>query len=431
VSFSYYPVSNARAFRWTALAEDWARRGVRVDVVCALQPGCPTEETLNEVHVHRVGLGPIERLRAWLAARRTAPVTPGEATRRARSKGTSGWLARTVGFLNRKVWRNLYWPDTTCLWYLPARRKAAALIAHARPDVLISVSPTFTAVAVGYSALARERAGPRWVIDLGDPFSFLEEAPPNNLRLYRGLNRRFERACFRAAHAVSVTNPATRERYAAEFPESAHKLVVIPPLLSLPELPPPADAGNRTRLVFLGTLYRTIRRPDYLLALFAALADRLPDLELHFFGEARECESSFAPYATLFGRSLHLHGVVSRNRALQAMADATVLVNIGNQTACQLPSKVVEYALTGKPILNIAVHAADSSAAFLASYPRQLTLVARTPNPTTPDIDRVRLFLSEASVPIDSATLAEWLAPFRLPAVSTQYLALTASEART
>jgi glycosyltransferase involved in cell wall biosynthesis len=423
VSFSYWPVANARAFRWTALAEDWTRRGLDVHVVCGLHPARPDEEAVNGVQVHRVGVPAIERVRARLAARRARSFVPGGTAPPARGAGAREWVFRALSFANRHVWRNVYWPDTTCLWYAPARRKAAALVGARRADALISVSPTYTAVAVGYRVRRRSRARLRWLVDLGDPFSFLEEAPPNNLRLYRRLNRRFERACFAAADAVSVTNPATRSRYASLFPESARKLVVIPPLVSLPELPPPAaDAGARTRLVFLGTLYRTIRRPDFLLALFAALAARQPGPELHFFGDVRECESSFAPYAALAGGALHLHGVVSRERALQAMADASVLVNLGNQTAYQLPSKVVEYALTGKPILNIAVRADDSSASFLASYPRQLTLFARPAGPTEEDVARARSFLA-AAAPVDPVALAAWLAPYRLPAVAAQYLA--------
>jgi hypothetical protein len=372
---------------------------------------------MNGVHIHRVGLAPVERLRAQLAERRMAPSPLADDT-------SPSLVARAVSFVNRRLWRNLYWPDTTCLWYLLARRKVDTLIERLSPGMLVSVSPTFTAVAVGYGALARARSRPCWVIDLGDPFCFLEEAPPNNFQLYRHLNYRFERACFRVATAVAVTNPATQERYASVFPESMNKLMVIPPLVSIPELPPPTpDAGARVQFVFVGTLYRNIRRPDFLLALFAALSAAVPALDLHFFGDVSECMESFARHAALIGNSIHLHGAVPRERALQAMADAAVLVNLGNETTYQLPSKVVEYAMTRKPILNIAAHEDDSSARFLASYPRQLTLVAKSANPTPNDVERTRTFLSEQH-PIDAGELERWLVPFRLPAISAQYLAL-------
>ena len=63
VSFQYWPALNARAFRWTALAEGWAREGREVHVVCARVPDRPVLETQNGVRVHRVGSAWIERLR--------------------------------------------------------------------------------------------------------------------------------------------------------------------------------------------------------------------------------------------------------------------------------------------------------------------------------------------------------------------------------
>ncbi len=422
VTFSYWPVANARALRWTSLAEAWAQAGLAVCVVCAWQKGRPAEETVNGVQIHRVGLAPIEKLRGLLASQRTEPAVRGdEPPSGARAPGAR--ILAAIVRLGRGLWREIYWPDTTCLWYLPARRKVSELVAAARPDALVSVSPTFTAVAVGYRALRRAATRPRWLVDLGDPFSFLEEAPPNNPRLYRRLNYRFERSCLHAADAVAVTNPATRERYAELFPESAGKLAVIPPLLSLSDLPAPSVADDRIRLVFLGTLYRSIRRPDFLLALLAALraAPLGPRLELHIFGDASECRSSIDRHAPLLGRLLFLHGTVPRPRALQALADASVLVNLGNVTSYQLPSKLVEYAATGKPILNIAASASDSSTAFLAGYPKQLTLLAHGDRPSEDQVVRCERFLRDAGAPVDPAAQG-WLTPFRLPAVSRQYL---------
>ena len=63
ISFQYWPALNARAFRWTALAEDWAREGREVHVVCARVPDRPVLETQYGVRVHRAGSAWIERLR--------------------------------------------------------------------------------------------------------------------------------------------------------------------------------------------------------------------------------------------------------------------------------------------------------------------------------------------------------------------------------
>jgi glycosyltransferase involved in cell wall biosynthesis len=425
VSFSYWPTLNARAFRWTALAEDWASRGFDVHVVCALAPGRPRYETVNGVHVHRAGAGLVEKARARLArarAAQTVTARPSAAQRPARSAGAA---VRLVQFVNRRVWRNLHWPDTTCLWYFDALATARTVAKDVQVQALVSVSPTFTAVAVGRALLRGLAPAPRWLIDLGDPFSFAVEAPPNNFRLYGALNVRFERACFTTASAVSVTNELTRDGYARRFPESAAKIGVIPPLLTVPPSGAAAAAPDgRRRLVFLGTLYPTIRRPDDLLALFRRLRVRpgFEDIELHFYGDVRECAASFERQRDLLGTRVFVHGPVPRADAAAAMRSAAVLVNIGNDTSYQLPSKIVEYAMTGKPILNLASVPDDSSSRFLAAYPLHCTLHSAAA-PSDEDVERTARLVAEGGT-LPPAELTRWTEPFTLPRISAAYLAL-------
>ena len=48
--------------------------------------------------------------------------------------------------------------------------------------------------------------------------------------------------------------------------------------------------------------------------------------------------------------------MVSRSEALKIMASSThCLLSIGNKNAAQLPSKVVEYLSTGKPVLHLSL----------------------------------------------------------------------------
>ena len=411
LSFSYPPIANARALRWGALAREWARQGHEVAVVSAWLPGAPEVERIDGVAVHRAGLRLGELLRARLAARRTSAVAS------AGGKPASSLLHR--------VWRSIYWPDTSCLWFVPALGRARSLMREMRPDAVVSVSPMFTAVMVGLRLLAGSHPSPRWLIDLGDPFSFAEEAPPNNFRLYRRLNQRMERAAFRRADAVAVTTEETRARYTALFGASAGKIEVIPPLIPIdcePKQEAPTDA---ICLVYVGTLYRSIRGPDFLLALFRRLLERPigPRLQLHVYGDVQDCRPSFERHAELLGRKLFVHGAVPRPRALDALQEASVLVNIGNRTAYQLPSKLVEYAALGKPILNIAAVPGDSSARFLARYPRHLSL-QESDEPSEEQLSRCERFLQDAADRRLAPVPADWVAPYRLPGISARYLAL-------
>ncbi len=420
VSFSYAPRLNPRAFRWTAIAERFAALGHPVDVVTSWLPEAPERKLRNGVSVHRVGWKLLERARGGIGGARTADAADPAAR------------PLMLAALVRRVWRSVCWPDVSANWYFAARRTAAALLAVRRDAVLISVAPTFTAVAVGYT-LKRRDPDLAWIIDLGDPFSFLEDNPPNNRLLYSGLNARFERAAFRAAHAVAVTNRRTAERYGVAFPESASKVGVIPPLLSaaLASAPPPParPLGSAIRIAFLGSLYRGLREPDFLLELFAAaLEDGAgAPLELHFYGEVRACADVFECYRERCQGRLFVHGVVGREQALAATRDADVLVNLGNRTSFQLPSKVVEYAAAGKPVVNIASHREDSSIEFFQDYPLALNIVSEGGAPSAAQVAAFREFVSRPAAPA-FAGLEEFLRPYRIEQVAARYLALAGVE---
>jgi len=262
-----------------------------------------------------------------------------------------------------------------------------------------------------------------WLVDVGDPFSFETAIPPNNRCLYEDINRTVERKVFAVADCVAVTTAETQNRYAELFPESKSKIVVIPPLLSLCAMPSnTSHVGDQViRLTFLGTLYRTIREPDALLNLFSTLLETAigSRLELHFFGNIGDCAARFEPYRDWIGRRIFVHGVIDRARIEEVLGTASVLVNIGNATSYQLPSKVVEYAFSGKPVLNIITHDNDSSARFFAQYPAVLTLNLASPD-WRAQLGRVVTFISHPPA-ADPAAIARLLKPYQIEAIASAY----------
>ncbi|MBL8384246.1 MAG: hypothetical protein JNM90_14290 [Burkholderiales bacterium] len=421
ITFSFRPLANPRAYRWSLLAERLAARGEAVDVITASVPNAPAREELGGLVIHRVGWAPIEALRARLRGRREragagqAPARPGP-------------LGRLRAILLRGVvaaWRAVHWPDASCLWFWPARAAALRLAREARYDVIVSVAPAFTAVLVGEHV---RRACPeaRWLIDIGDPFSLLEESPPNNVRLFAGRNRRSEARWLAAADAVTVTNENVRRRYADAFIGTAAKLHVIPPVLSLPAevaAAPAFDADGRRALVYIGTLYRGLREPGFLLELFARAVSSgaLDDCDLHFVGDVSACADVLDRYRGVLGGRLKVHGLVDRERIAGVMAGAAALINIGNDSLTQLPSKLVEYAYAARPVINIARTADDTSVAFFTGYPLALNLVHSGLPPDDAQVANLVRFLRAGPSAIEAAALRAFIAPFAPDAVVGRY----------
>jgi glycosyltransferase involved in cell wall biosynthesis len=413
IIYSYKPALSARAFRWAALAEHWTSQGHHVDVIAAWQPGLVSDEQLEGVNVHRVN----NILFSLLPNRAPASIAiaPSDAPRR------PGRIYRFILRSMRTLWRVIYWPDAAMLWYRPALRKARTLMRQRHYDALITVSPFFTSHLVG-----EQLHTGHWLADYGDPFSFQDIEPHNNWKLYRRLNRAVERRIFYRADAISVTTEPTRKIYASQFPESAAKIAVIPPLLSIPAVPntaPPFD--DHIRLLFTGMLYPHTRRPDHLLKLFAALMQR-PDLarrlELHFIGETGLVANAFVPYQHLIDEArIVLHGVLSREQVHEHTQRANILVNIGNRTPYQLPSKVIEYAATGKPVLNLAQIDNDSSSSIYATYPAALNLLVSDDVSFDLQLQTLTTWIDQLPPPVDPDYLQRWLVRFQLDEIAAAY----------
>lgn len=424
ISYIYAPDTSPRAFRWSAIAEHLARQGHRIDVVTSWKRGDRHRENRNGVAVYRIG-GSVEQLRSLFS----------ESSHR-------GPLMTTENEMPRSIWkraakrlyqvtlRQLFWPDYAFHWYGAAARIAKKLGRSAGYDAVISVSHPFTGHLVGL-AVKRAAPGLRWVADIGDPFSLLDEIAINNNRLYRNLNRRGEAAILSRCDAVAVTVERCRQDYLDAFSLPPEKISVIPPLLSLPppaETEDPIDFGpDGVHLVFSGTLYHALRNPEALLALFGELRRRRSDLHLHFYGCVNDCAEAFARLGPEAESGIHLHGQVPRSTVMAAMRAADILVNIGNSTAHQLPSKLVEYAAMGRPIFNLAVNPSDSAAAFLAGYPSALTILGAGAARDEALIAQILAFIV-APPAINPHSVAAFLAPYGIGPVADSYLRLAAPE---
>jgi glycosyltransferase involved in cell wall biosynthesis len=426
VSHSYSPIVSPRAFRWTAIAEYWAKQGDRVDIICAWKPGLLREEVIKDVYIHRIGGAVSEMLRSRLRNSAAYPNVQDNKSTEIDGLITKQTLTSFTKWVHDQTWKKVYWPDYACLWYFPALKKAKQLLKSCNYDAVISVSHPFTGHLVGLT-LKKYYPYCKWIVDIGDPFCFLEYMPTNNQNFYKQLNYTSEKTVFRQANRIAVTTKNTLTKYSDLFPDSANKIHVIPPLLSWDTSDTSQNsifsrAEPKLRLVFVGTLHKQIRKPDLLLELFTKLlhthlAERL---ELHFVGSIDNCQEYFQPYETLLNKQIFCHGKLSRCQAFQAMKEADVLVNIGNEFPYQLPSKVVEYASFGKPVLNLARIAEDSSAEFFKDYPASLCLLGKNAQVNLEQFTKLIQFL-EKLPSVNVSQLNSWLEPYCIEAIAEAY----------
>lgn len=416
ISYSYTPDLTPRAFRWSKIATLLAARGHEIHVLCS---GFPQQEDENFVS-SRVR---VFRVRDWLlnASSRVSPDSLSGNSNNLISKNISilGVLRKLV----RAVWRAVFWPDYSWGWIMPALLTARKLCLRNNYDWIISVSHPFSGHVVGLVCISTFTKS-RWFIDISDPYSDMRDPSPNNFFLYSRLNKFVESWVIKLAEIVSVTTEQTKKLYESSFSINTSKIHVIPPLLSLPEIDHIVYKRDERiiRFIYVGTLYKTLRSPIFVLKCINALCHSLPDIhiELHFYGALNDCREDFdfIDYAKNF--EVITHGLVSRDEVTRSMAEADILVNIGNNSEAQLASKVIEYMAMAKPILNFISIERDSSISALQIYSSTLTIFRKDDKLSAEIIESIKNFvLNPPSV--DSTVVNSVRSKYSAVSVSKMY----------
>lgn len=423
----YFPFIHPRAHRWTVLAEHWAAQGFEVHVVCARQGNCPLRATVNGVQVHRIGFDSLkEVVYHWVRSTNARGRVGGGVQRPTVGSRLAAWLYKVI-------WKNIFFPDDACLWYFPARRKVLDLLAEGAFDGVISVSLPFTGHLVGLVA-KRRHPDLRWVADIGDPFT-IQAQPLNNTLFYGRLSRRLEKKILEAADGVAVNNPAAVAAYQATFGAVAQKIVVIPPLLhpGMEEEGPEVSGKNifftppgqtALQIGYFGAFYAPVRTPDAFLDLLEKTFDLYPEwrnrLQVHFYGDI------FPEFWEKLTRqpAIRLYGLRSRREVRLAMRQMDVLLNIGNLTDFQLPSKAVEYFASGKPVVHLSYLENDPFTAFWGNQPGLFEVKVEKNEVSEAGVRRWVTFLEAAQKDIPVFSRTEQTRRFMAPIVGAAYLEL-------
>tara|TARA_B100001750_G_C15515656_1_gene606920 strand:+ start:379 stop:1698 length:1320 start_codon:yes stop_codon:yes gene_type:complete len=379
VSYTYWPDVQPRSIRWQSLANYWANNGHTVTVLTASQPeiiNAKENKNIEIIHVPENWFGRLRKKLSRPAVSKTKDqivVSLSNKDNQQKRALITIIVKKCIQFSYNLLIKKIQWPDYAWTWVMNARREALKHLTESKNyDVMISVSHPFSSHLIG-RAVKSKFPKLKWILDMGDPFCFLTQSPPNNFLLFDRLNQKIEGSCFNESNGIVVTTKETKDEYLKYFFDTESKINVIPPLLSneVSSLIRSKEQRNKKnnciKLVFIGTLYSGIRHPSGLLKLLnAASSDVSKKIEMHFFGPENDVDTSLLNFPNI---SIFFHGHVTREIALEQMLDSDFLVSIGNATKFQLPSKLIEYASTGKPILNISSIKNDSSSAFLSSYP--------------------------------------------------------------
>lgn len=317
VSNGFYPEISARSFRATELATELARQGHDVKVITRHRDFDYTS-FLAEVPI---------RFLMW--SRTRFPSVP-ECT------------AKPFNYLLRAIARLL-----TLLFEYPAIEnmfKVRKILKHEKDyNMMISFAvPHPVHWGVAWARSSRHIIANTWIADCGDPYM------GDILDSYRHpfYFKFLEKWFCRKADFITIPFEGARQGY---YPEFQHKIRIIPqgfnfPLKRNENSVPENDVPS---FAYAGELIPGVRDPEQLILLLSTLNT---PFRFWVYTNRRDV---IEKYQDQLGEKMIISDYIPRKELLSILSGMDFLINFDNNSDRNSPSKLIDYAIAGRPVLNI------------------------------------------------------------------------------
>lgn len=309
ISHHFYPEINPRSFRTTELADELSRRGYAVDLFISGQEKMLSNYTEQDKY----------------NLKQTSPVN---------SKHISKFKEYRYKILQFLI------GDPNIIKKKSFFKNNVKLSEY---DIVISIAhPVYTHYHV--SKLI-DNSNTIFIADCGDPFYGVGNT---RYAFYIKLVQKNMLAKFNYITIPIVEAVEYYSEYVAK-----EKIKVIPQGFKIEDnVEEFKKKDEKCEFLYAGTLYKDIRSPVKLLE---ALSKMPHDFIFHIYTdlEGEVYENILKPYKKIMGEKLQLHNKVSRDKILNEMKKVDFVLNLENTEQLQLPSKLIDCAISKKPILSV------------------------------------------------------------------------------
>lgn len=221
-----------------------------------------------------------------------------------------------------------------------------ALVAESEMDLLITITHPHT-IHWGAAKFVKKHPGAVkcWIGDCGDPYML---NPHTNYPWYfKYVEKKWCSLC----DYITIPIEEGRKAY---YPEFAEKIKVIPQGFDfvnnrLAEY----EKNERPTFAFAGIFYENLRDPKIF---FEYLCSIKYDFKfIIYINDTPYYRTAFClnEYQEELGDKLEIHNFIPRSQLLYELSKMDFVLNIRNKSGVQQPSKLIDYALTKRPILEI------------------------------------------------------------------------------
>ena len=358
VTHQFIPHQSPRTTRWKLLYDELIKSGFKVTVVTG------TLQTNSDSNIRYIGNRKASRIVKNLRSKSNIE----------QDSSYKNYLYKLLKKIYRFFYKFFAWPDYTMFWiYSIWKNRKKIDIDY---DLIISVSLPFSSHVAAY--IINRDKNKKWIMDIGDPFSLKNNAFENNRYLYKSLNYYFENKFYKKAHQVVFTHQESANEHKKFFNIPENKVIIGNPISSFSQslFQKSISYNYETKPIkvgYFGVLTKGVRSPNEVLKFF-----HKTDFELHWYTNPDSIE--MIKQNKIDQKYNKFFDMVTRNEALEKMVDSLhCLLSIGNLNPAQLPSKVIEYISTGKPVLHF-VEIQDDPVLKIADEFNNLILINKNSN---------------------------------------------------
>ncbi|MGA9213157.1 hypothetical protein [Kaistella sp.] len=319
VTSGFYPEQSPRAFRATELAKEFCRQGHEVVVMAPHKEN--VQPLLEEFPIQFVDLGQL----MWHIPN---------------VKGCGKLGAFCNKAINRLLPLLFAFPQMEIFFMVKRKLKSEPK----NYDLLISIAvphPIHWGIASVWSKKKEENIAPLWISDCGDPYYIQENDTFRPPFYFKWVEEWF----MRKTDFITVPTETSYRGYLSEFHP---KLKVIPQGFRFEDIDKKAVLNDGIVRLGYGGGFTLGRRDPRELLDFLTNLDQSVRFEFHLF----TAQSQFIePY--IKDSRIKLHPPIPRTELLEILSTFNFVVNIANIGLAQTPSKLIDYAIIEKPILQI------------------------------------------------------------------------------
>lgn len=194
-----------------------------------------------------------------------------------------------------------------------------------------------------------------WVADCGDP---MMGNPHNNYR--KVFLTPIEK--FWCKHVDRIVVPVENARL-GYFIEYRNKISVIPQGIDFSSVKTAQYVKNLVpTFLYCGAVYENMRDPTELLEYLCSFGDK----PFKFIVYSRS--KLFDSYQERLGNKMEIRTQIPRKDLMFVQSQMDFLININNVSGVQTPSKLIDYSLSQRPILNVSSHMTEDEKSNLRAF---------------------------------------------------------------